>query len=102
MTFTISSVVLAGTWAGDRYAWAPWQIGARAVAAALGLAAFVASQRRVAEPVLPLRVFDARNFRLSSMMIFAAGAAMLGDIRRCTSRVSRARRPPAPACCCCR
>lgn len=78
MTFTISSVVLAGTWAGNRYAWASWQIGGLAVAAALGLAAFIASQRRAAEPVLPLRVFDTRNFRLSSMMIFAVGAAMFG------------------------
>ncbi|MBD0740475.1 transporter [Streptomyces sp. CBMA29] len=78
MTFAISSVVLAGTWAGNRYAWASRQIGALAVAAALGLAAFVASQRRAAEPVLPLRVFDTRNFRLSSMMVFAVGAAMFG------------------------
>ncbi|SFF56989.1 drug resistance transporter, EmrB/QacA subfamily [Actinacidiphila alni] len=78
MTFTISSVVLAGTWAGVRYAWGSWQIGALAVAAVVGLAAFIASQRRAAEPVLPLRVFETRNFRLSSLMIFAVGAAMFG------------------------
>ncbi|MFJ2636698.1 hypothetical protein ACIO6U_32755 [Streptomyces sp. NPDC087422] len=50
MTFALSSVVLAGTWAGNRYAWASWRIGPLAVAAALGLAAFVASQRRAADP----------------------------------------------------
>jgi EmrB/QacA subfamily drug resistance transporter len=78
MTFTISSVVLTGTWAGTRYTWASWQIGALAVAVVVGLAAFIASQRRAVEPVLPLRVFETRNFRLSSMMIFAVGAAMFG------------------------
>ncbi|MFJ4412083.1 hypothetical protein [Streptomyces sp. NPDC088910] len=78
MTFALFSVVLAGAWAGNRYAWASWRIGVLARAAALGLAAFVASQRRAAEPVLPLRVFDTRNVRLPSMMIFAVGAAMFG------------------------
>jgi EmrB/QacA subfamily drug resistance transporter len=78
MTATISAVVLAATWAGTSYAWASWQIGGLAAGSAAGLAAFIARERSAREPVLPLRVFAQRNFRVSSVMIFAAGAAMFG------------------------
>ncbi|WP_369247293.1 MDR family MFS transporter [Streptomyces sp. R41] len=78
MTVTIIAVVLAATWAGTTYAWGSWQIAALAAVTAVGLAAFVASQRRAAEPVLPPRVFGPRNFRLASVMVFASGAAMFG------------------------
>ena len=74
MTATIS----AATWAGTSYAWASWQIGGLAAGAAAGLAAFIAREQSAREPVLPLRVFTQRNFRMSSVMIFAAGAAMFG------------------------
>ena len=78
MTATISAVVLAATWAGTSYAWASWQIGGLAAGAATGLAAFIAREQSAGEPVLPLRVFTQRNFRMSSVMIFAAGVAMFG------------------------
>ncbi|BAC69975.1 MULTISPECIES: MDR family MFS transporter [Streptomyces] len=78
MTVTISAVVLAATWAGTTYAWGSWQIVSLAVVTVLGLTAFIASQKRAVEPVLPLRVFDTGNFRLAGVMVFAAGAAMFG------------------------
>jgi MFS family permease len=78
MTAAISAVVLAATWAGTTYAWASWQIGGLAAGAAAGLAAFIAREQSACEPVLPLRVFAQRNFRMSAVMIFAAGAAMFG------------------------
>jgi EmrB/QacA subfamily drug resistance transporter len=78
MTATISAVVLAATWAGTTYAWASWQIGGLAAGAAAGLIAFIAREQSAREPVLPLRVFAQRNFRVSAVMIFAAGVAMFG------------------------
>jgi EmrB/QacA subfamily drug resistance transporter len=78
MTAAISAVVLAATWAGTSYAWASWQIGGLAAGAMAGLAAFIAREQSAREPVLPLRVFAQRNFRVSSVMIFAAGVAMFG------------------------
>jgi EmrB/QacA subfamily drug resistance transporter len=78
MTATISAVVLAATWAGTTYAWASWQIAGLAAGAAAGLVAFIAREQSAREPVLPLRVFIQRNFRVSAVMIFAAGAAMFG------------------------
>ncbi|MEV0266285.1 MDR family MFS transporter [Streptomyces sp. NPDC050617] len=75
----ISALVLGTTWGGDRYAWGSWQIAALGVVAALSLAGFVAVERRVAEPVLPLRIFTGhRNFPLSIGIIFAVGAITLG------------------------
>ncbi|MER5728036.1 MDR family MFS transporter [Streptomyces sp. NPDC002138] len=78
MTATITSIVLAATWAGGRYAWGSWQVLGLFAAFVVGLTLFLASQKRAAEPVLPLRVFADRNFRLASVMIFGAGAVMFG------------------------
>ncbi|KQV18700.1 transporter [Kitasatospora sp. Root187] len=78
MTITISSVVLAATWAGNTYAWGSWQIIGLFATALVGLFAFVASQKRAPEPVLPLRVFATGNYKMASIMVCAAGAAMFG------------------------
>ncbi|MET9761741.1 MDR family MFS transporter [Streptomyces sp. NPDC006372] len=78
MTTTISAIVLAATWAGTQYAWGSWQILSLFAVAVIGLALFIASQRRAVEPVLPLRIFSDRNFVLSCVMIFGAGAVMFG------------------------
>lgn len=78
MTVTISAVVLAATWAGTTYAWGSWQILGLFALFAVGLVLFVRAQRRALEPVLPLRVFAERNFRLACVMMFGGGAVMFG------------------------
>ncbi|MEU2283010.1 MDR family MFS transporter [Streptomyces sp. NPDC013178] len=78
MTTTISAIVLAATWAGTQYAWGSWQILSLFALVVAGLVSFIAWQRRAPEPVFPLRVFSERNFVLSSVMIFGAGAVMFG------------------------
>jgi EmrB/QacA subfamily drug resistance transporter len=77
LTVTISAVVLAATWAGSTYPWGSWQVLTLAAVALASLAAFIASQRRAAEPVLPLRIFTA-NYRLAAVMTVAAGANLFG------------------------
>lgn len=79
MTATTSAIVMAATWAGSTYAWTSWQI-LSLTAFALGcLAAFIASQRRSAEPLLPPRIFTGhRNFPLASVLLLVAGVAMFG------------------------
>lgn len=75
----IAAVVLGTTWGGDRFAWLSWQAAGPAVVAVVALAGFVAVERRVAEPVLPLRVFTGhRNFPVAAGLIFVMGAVMLG------------------------
>ncbi|WP_119727140.1 MFS transporter [Thermomonospora amylolytica] len=73
-------LVLAATWGGTTYAWgSPVIVGllAAAVAAALG---WLASARRAAEPVLPLRLFGVEVFVVSAALGCAVGFAMLGAL----------------------
>ena len=79
MTSMISAVVMAATWAGSVYAWGSWQILSLAATALVLLAAFVASQKRAGEPLLPPRIFTGqRNFPIAAVLLTVAGVAMFG------------------------
>ncbi|MEU5293432.1 MDR family MFS transporter [Streptomyces umbrinus] len=79
MTAMISAVVMAATWAGSTYAWGSWQIMSLAAASVVLLIAFIASQKRAAEPLLPPRIFTGhRNFPISAVLLVVAGVAMFG------------------------
>jgi EmrB/QacA subfamily drug resistance transporter len=81
-TFLIASVatclVLVASLGGTTWAWDSPQIIALAVLAVLLAAAFVAAERRAAEPVLPLKLFRVRTFALSAIISFVIGFAMFG------------------------
>ncbi|KAF4405509.1 MFS transporter [Streptomyces lycii] len=81
-TFLIASVaaclVLATSLGGTTWAWGSWQIVGLAVLAVVLTAAFVAVERRAAEPVLPLKLFRSRTFTLCSVIGFVVGFAMFG------------------------
>jgi len=75
-----SSLVLLTTWGGTQYPWRSAQImglGAVAVAATAG---FIATERRAAEPVIPLHVFRNRNFSIVAAMSFLLGLALFGAL----------------------
>ncbi|NSC25647.1 MFS transporter [Streptomyces albus subsp. chlorinus] len=79
LTVSITAVVLAATWAGTTYAWGSWQVIGLGTVAVLGLSAFVAVEKRVSEPLLPLSVFtNHRNFPLAMVLILVAGVVMFG------------------------
>ncbi|GAA1931634.1 MDR family MFS transporter [Streptantibioticus ferralitis] len=79
MTAMVSTIVMAATWAGSTYAWGSWQILTLATASVVLFAAFVASQRRSTEPLLPPRIFTgSRNFSLAAVLLVVAGVAMFG------------------------
>jgi EmrB/QacA subfamily drug resistance transporter len=81
-TFLIASVatclVLVASLGGTTWDWSSPQIVALALLGALLAAAFVAVERRAAEPVLPLRLFRVRTFTLSAVISFIIGFAMFG------------------------
>lgn len=81
-TFLIASVatclVLVASLGGTTWAWASPQITGLAVLGALLAVAFVAVERRAAEPVLPLKLFRVRTFTLSAVISFIIGFAMFG------------------------
>ncbi|WP_062649132.1 MDR family MFS transporter [Streptomyces maremycinicus] len=81
-TFLIAAVatclVLVASLGGTTWDWASPQIVALAVVGVLLAVAFVAVERRAAEPVLPLKLFRVRTFTLSAVISFIVGFAMFG------------------------
>ncbi|MEU7660181.1 MDR family MFS transporter [Streptomyces lincolnensis] len=81
-TFLIASVatclVLVASLGGTTWAWgSPRTIGLAVLGVVLAVA-FVAVERRAAEPVLPLKLFRIRTFTLSAVISFIVGFAMFG------------------------
>jgi EmrB/QacA subfamily drug resistance transporter len=76
----VSSLLLAGSWGGTQYPWASPQIlGLTAAALVLG-ALTVAQERRAAEPILPLGLFNNRVFAVCTAMSLVIGVSMFGAI----------------------
>ncbi|MGY5059501.1 DHA2 family efflux MFS transporter permease subunit [Streptomyces sp. 900105755] len=71
-------LVLVASLGGTTWAWGSAQIiGLVVVGVALAVA-FVAVERRAAEPVLPLNLFGIRTFSLAAVISFVVGFAMFG------------------------
>ncbi|EST24018.1 DSBA oxidoreductase [Streptomyces roseochromogenus subsp. oscitans DS 12.976] len=81
-TFLIAAVatclVLVASLGGTTWAWGSPQIIGLAVLGVLLAVAFVAVERRAAEPVLPLKLFGIRTFTLAAVISFIVGFAMFG------------------------
>nr|WP_232789477.1 MFS transporter [Streptomyces jeddahensis] len=81
-TFLIASVatclVLVASLGGITWAWGSPQIIGLAVLGVVLAFAFVAVERRAAEPVLPLKLFRIRTFTLTAVISFVVGFAMFG------------------------
>jgi len=72
--------VLFATWGGNKYDWTdPVILGLIAGALAAG-AAFVAVERRTAEPIIPMHLFRELNFNLTTLAGLFIGVAMFGAI----------------------
>jgi EmrB/QacA subfamily drug resistance transporter len=66
----LSCLLLVTTWGGQQHAWTSAQIVGLGIAAVVLLAAFVAQERRAAEPILPLRLFRDPVFDVVSVVLF--------------------------------
>ncbi|MFI6544112.1 DHA2 family efflux MFS transporter permease subunit [Streptomyces prunicolor] len=81
-TFLIAAVatclVLVASLGGTTWGWGSPQIIGLAVLGVVLIAAFVAVERRAAEPVLPLKLFRVRTFTLAAVISFIVGFAMFG------------------------
>ncbi|GAA0904507.1 MFS transporter [Streptomyces thermoalcalitolerans] len=82
--FLVASVatclVLIASLGGTTWGWGSPQIAGLAVLGVVLAVAFVAVERRAAEPVLPLRLFGIRTFSLSAVISFVVGFAMFGAL----------------------
>jgi EmrB/QacA subfamily drug resistance transporter len=81
-TLLIASVatclVLVASLGGTTWSWGSPQITGLAVLGVVLAVAFVAVERRAAEPVLPLKLFRIRTFTLAAVISFVVGFAMFG------------------------
>ncbi|MET8975865.1 MDR family MFS transporter [Streptomyces sp. NPDC004539] len=81
-TLLIASVatclVLVASLGGTTWAWGSVQVTGLLVLGVVLAVAFVAVERRAAEPVLPLKLFRVRTFTLSAVISFIVGFAMFG------------------------
>ena len=73
-------LVLLTSLGGTTYPWGSAEIIGLGVGAVVLIAAFVAVERRAAEPVIPLRLFANRVFTSTSVIGFAVGFAMFGAL----------------------
>jgi EmrB/QacA subfamily drug resistance transporter len=76
----VVSLLLVTVWGGVRYPWgSPVIVGLALVGIAL-IVGFVLQERRAAEPIVPLSLFQDSIFRVSSGIGFVVGFAMFGTI----------------------
>jgi EmrB/QacA subfamily drug resistance transporter len=75
-----TAIILLATWGGTEYKWVSAQILGLIALAVVALVAFLAVERRAAEPMLPLHVFKNRNFSVAMVLTFFVGLGLFGAI----------------------
>ncbi|MBO0820059.1 MAG: MFS transporter, partial [Nocardiopsaceae bacterium] len=73
-----TAIILIATWGGSQYAWGSVQVLTLAAITVVALVAFLVTESRAEEPMLPLHVFRDRNFSLTMVLAFLVGLAMFG------------------------
>ena len=76
----ISCLVLFTTWGGAQYDWGSPVILTLIVGAVVLTGLFLMVERRVSEPLIPLRLFKNRTFNVASAVSFIIGLALFGAI----------------------
>ncbi len=76
----VTAFLLVMVWGGTQYEWGSPQIIGLSVLAVVLLALFILQERRVEEPILPLRLFRNRTFTITSATAFIVGLGMFGAI----------------------
>jgi EmrB/QacA subfamily drug resistance transporter len=80
LSAAITTFVLFTTWGGTEYDWGSAVILGLMAVTFLLVAGFILTERRAAEPTIPLRLFSLRTFTVSSAVSFIVGVAMYGGI----------------------
>lgn len=80
LTLALTTLLLAIVWGGTEYPWGSWQIiGLLGFGVAM-LAVFISIERRVPEPVIPLRLWRNSIFSLSNIANMLVAMALFGAI----------------------
>ncbi|MEV0642901.1 MFS transporter, partial [Streptomyces sp. NPDC050619] len=76
ITAGVCLLLLWVTFAGDKYDWLSWQTYAMTGGTAVLLVAFLVTETRAREPIIPLRLFRNRTIALTSLASLFVGVAM--------------------------
>jgi predicted MFS family arabinose efflux permease len=78
---TVVPMLLAFSWAGNRYEWGSPQVIGFLTWTAISLALFVYHEMRSEEPLFPIHLFfENRVFLVASLVTFISGFAMMGSL----------------------
>ncbi len=80
LALMVVPLLLAFSWAGQRFAWNSLEIYSLFGATVLALIAFIRVERRVRHPILPLELFANSIFTVSNLIVFVMGASMFGAL----------------------
>ena len=80
LSLAASALILLTSLGGTTYPWASAPIYILGIAGALLIVAFVFAERHAAEPILPLHLFRARVFSVTSLVGLIVGFSMFGSI----------------------
>lgn len=80
LALTVSMLVLLTTLGGQTYDWLSPEIVGMAVIAIVSLAAFILSEQRAAEPILPISLLRNREFAVMAGMSAIIGFALFGSL----------------------
>lgn len=81
MAASVAATVLLAVWGGTQYAWSDPLILGLAAGAVLGWTLFFLSQRRAAEPIIPLWLFRSRIFNIATLLgLITVGIGMFAVI----------------------
>jgi EmrB/QacA subfamily drug resistance transporter len=100
LTVALGALTLLTSLGGRSFDWASTSAAALAALTIMGFWAFIAIERRAAEPILPLYLFKMNVFWVTSVLGFVVGAALFGAITflPSTCKSPRGRRRPDRAC----
>ena len=77
---TTVPLLLAFSWAGNRYAWVSPEVIGFLAWSVVALALFVYFELRTNEPLLPMHLFKNRVFTVSALVTLITGFAMMGSL----------------------
>ncbi|MDF0599812.1 MDR family MFS transporter [Psychromarinibacter sp. C21-152] len=80
LTVSLSLAVIIASTGGDLVPWTSPVMWALIAALVAAFGAFIAAERRAAEPILPLELFRVNNFVVSNTVGLITGVAMFGTI----------------------
>jgi MFS family permease len=98
MVIGVSGVLLGVQWGGQAFPWSSWQVLLPLIGGLAVLVGFVRWEGRVAEPIVPIRLFREREFGILNLGSFLLGCTFSGLLIYLTVFVQLAQRvSPAEA-----